>query len=181
MGSPDAAGKLEKAAAETVDRRDPWIEATGVESPSAAGEILESFRAYLLLVANREIDPRLRGKVAPSDVVQNTFINAQEKLPGFRGTTKEELQAWLRRILLNNLADVRRRFVDAEKRSVAREQSFDGDSRAPVPAKHIETGALSPPAAMIAREESEVMRQALNRLSDDHRAAECVNDFETTF
>lgn len=178
VGSHDAARKPEKRADEADEKSDPWIGAGGVESPSAAGEFLDSCRAYLLLVANRELDPRLRGKIAPSDVVQETFVDAQEKLPGFRGRTKEELQAWLRRILLNNLTDVRRRYLDAGKRSVTREQSIDGDSRLEKPADDVVAEGTSPRASMIGREETAVMQEALIRLSDDHRQVITLRNLE---
>ena len=140
-----------------------------LDASARSGELLESCRAYLLFVANRELDPRLRGKIAPSDVVQETFVDAEEKLTGFRGTSREELQAWLRRILLNNLTDARRRFCDAEKRSIEREQPLDGDSRAQKPAVDVVADVPSPRASMIASEETVVMRDALARLPDDYR------------
>ena len=49
-------------------------------SREALGEALESCRAYLLLVANRELDDDLQAKGAPSDLVQETFLEAQRDL-----------------------------------------------------------------------------------------------------
>ena len=90
-------------------------------SDSALGQLLEAYRPYLLLVANRELPPDLRVKVGASDLVQETFLDAQRDFPRFRGSTERELLAWLRRILLTNLALVGRQFRDTEKRQLDRE------------------------------------------------------------
>ena len=56
------------------------------------------------------LDPRLRGRLDPSDVVQQTLLIAHEKQEQFRGRTDAELAAWLRTILVNILAQQMRRF-----------------------------------------------------------------------
>src|SRR5206468_4123754 len=90
-------------------------------STDAFGQALEGCRQYLLLVANEQLGPDLRDKVGPSDLVQETFLDAQRGLRHFHGHTEQELLAWLHRILLNNLADACRRYRGAGKRDVARE------------------------------------------------------------
>jgi RNA polymerase sigma-70 factor (ECF subfamily) len=90
----------------------------------AAGPALERFRAYLHLLARLHLDPRLRAKLAPSDVVQQTLLQAYQGLAGFRGGTDAELAAWLRRILAHNLAHAVRD-LGRGKRDVARERSLE--------------------------------------------------------
>lgn len=87
----------------------------------AAG--LERFRSYLHLLARR----RLGGRIDPSDVVQQTLLEAHRAAGDFRGTTDAERAAWLRRILERNLADAARGLARA-KRDVSRERSLDDDS-----------------------------------------------------
>ncbi len=65
---------------------------------------LEQYRDYLRLLARLRLDPRLRGLIDPSDIVQQTLLKAHENLGGFRGKTDAELQAWLRAILAQELA-----------------------------------------------------------------------------
>src|SRR5437899_477303 len=74
-------------------------------SDAALGQLLEECRAYLLLVANQELPAQLRGKAGASDVVQETFLQAQKNFERFRDQGEAELLAWLRRILLNNVAN----------------------------------------------------------------------------
>jgi RNA polymerase sigma-70 factor (ECF subfamily) len=69
---------------------------------------LERHRDYLRLLARLHLDPRLRGKLDPSDAVPLTLLKAHQGLAQFRGRDGPELAAWLRRILANTLADALR-------------------------------------------------------------------------
>ena len=62
--------------------------------PSARGQMLESYRNYLTLLARNQIGRRLQGKVDPSDLVQETFLEAHRDFGQFRGGTEGELVGW---------------------------------------------------------------------------------------
>jgi DNA-directed RNA polymerase specialized sigma24 family protein len=70
-----------------------------------ATEILEPFRKYLKVLAELHLDRKLRGKLDPSDVVQQTMLRAYSALAEVRDGRPEVLVAWLRRILARTLAD----------------------------------------------------------------------------
>ena len=93
-------------------------------APNEAPWPLARFRDYLLLLARAQLDPRLREKIDPSDVVQQTLLEAHREQGQFRGTTEAERVAWLRRILARNLLDAYRAFGRG-KRDVARERSLE--------------------------------------------------------
>ena len=85
---------------------------------------LNRFRAYLRLLARLQLDPRLRGKLDPSDAVQQTLLQAVQGLNQFRGRSDAEMAAWLRQILANHLANAVRDLGRA-KRDVGRERSLE--------------------------------------------------------
>ena len=84
---------------------------------------LEQFRDYLRLLARLQIDARLRGKLDPSDLVQQTLLKAYQAQGQFRGTSAAEQAAWLRQILARTLANAIRDYTRA-KRDVTLERSL---------------------------------------------------------
>lgn len=94
------------------------------ERPHESSQNLEELRHYLRLLAELQLPHRLRGKLDPSDVVQQTLLEAHEKRRQFRGSTQAEQVGWLRQMLAHNLADVLRAFGQA-KRDLARECSLE--------------------------------------------------------
>ena len=81
---------------------------------------LEQYRDYLRLLASHQIGSRFRGKIDLSGVVQETLFEAHREIVRGARVPAEERLAWLRTILVNNLADYARRLT-AEKRDVGRE------------------------------------------------------------
>jgi RNA polymerase sigma-70 factor (ECF subfamily) len=87
------------------------------------GRLLETYQNYLKLLARTQLDEKVRGRVSPSDVVQETMLEAHCDFPKFRGTSDGEFFAWLRKILVNNLARAVEQHLLTAKRDVRREVS----------------------------------------------------------
>src|SRR5437763_15019661 len=88
------------------------------------GQLLESFRAYLHLLARLQLDARLRGKVDLSGVVQQTLLEAHHARDRFRGWGEAQQVAWLRKALAHNLTDEVRKLHTAG-RDVLRERRLE--------------------------------------------------------
>ena len=87
------------------------------------GASLDGFRSYLRLLANMQLDKRLRSKVDASDIVQQTLLQAHQARDQFRGENQAQRAAWLRQILARNLMHATRDMT-RDKRDVRREQSM---------------------------------------------------------
>src|SRR5687767_402881 len=77
-------------------------------SGPALGTILESCRGYISAVAVRQLPRKLRGRVHPSSLVQETYLRACRHFGQFRGQSERQLLAWLRQIMLHCLMNLLR-------------------------------------------------------------------------
>jgi RNA polymerase sigma-70 factor (ECF subfamily) len=144
-----------------------WLSAARDGSRDALGSAFEACRLYLLSVARHELNEALRAKGGASDLVQETFLEAQRAFDRFQGNSEGELRAWLRQLLHHRAAKFGRRYRTTQKRRLARETALSaaagqGELRAELP---------SPSTQLMALEQAQRLRQALERLPDDYRRA----------
>jgi RNA polymerase sigma-70 factor (ECF subfamily) len=93
-------------------------------SSQAIGATLERYRSYLWTLAKAQLDRRMRRKIDPSDLVQQTLLQAYQAWPQFHRNGNGGLAAWLRQILLRNLLHCVRD-LNRAKRNLMREQSLE--------------------------------------------------------
>ncbi len=167
--------EVSSPSAQDREQLEGWLAAARQGSADALGGLLETCRNYLLLIANQQLDAQLRGKVGPSDLVQESFLEAQRDFGRFQGKTEEELLAWLRRILLNNLANISRHYRETEKRQIEREVRITETAG-------LETGLIcpgeSPSAALIAGEQDEALHRAFAQLPEPARQVILWRNYE---
>ena len=89
-------------------------------------EALEPFRRYLEVLARVHLDSRLRGKLDPADLVQQTFLRAYAALGEVRDRSPEVLAGWLRKILARTLADTVK-YYHRDRRDINLERSLEAD------------------------------------------------------
>jgi RNA polymerase sigma-70 factor (ECF subfamily) len=142
------------------------------QEAEAPGPALEKFRDYLLLLARLHLGDRLRAKLDPSDVVQQTLLEAHRKQAQFRGESEAEMAGWLRQMLACCLADVVRAHGRA-KRDAGLERSLEAaldESSARLGAWL--TAQQSSPSQQAAKNEQLLqLAEALTRLPNDQRRA----------
>jgi RNA polymerase sigma-70 factor (ECF subfamily) len=146
-----------------------WLSAARAGSRTALGQALESCRGYLLVVADRNLDADLRAKGGASDLVQETFLEAQRDFGQFQGGSADELRAWLRRLLLNNVANFTRHYRGTAKRQVQRELALEPGDVSGRPDAGPAADTPSPSTLAMAEEQRLALQQALQRLPEDYR------------
>ena len=139
---------------------------------NAARLDMERFRPYLRLLARSRLDPQLKGKLDPSDVVQQTLLEAHRGQDGFRGRTTAEQATWLRQILARNLANAVRD-LRRDKRDVARERSLEAalEQSASALEAWLADEQSSPSRQADRHERAVRVAEALDRLPDNQREA----------
>jgi RNA polymerase sigma-70 factor, ECF subfamily len=141
--------------------------------------MLDGCRQYLLMIANEVIGPELRAKLGASDLVQDTFLEAQRHLAIYRGKSKGEMRAWLRKILECRLANIRRSYLATEMRAANREVALDpsqADSGAVIGS--LKSRAPSPSNHAVRNEWNAALEQALERLPEHYRQAVAARHIE---
>jgi RNA polymerase sigma-70 factor (ECF subfamily) len=97
------------------------------------------------------------------------MFEAYRDFDRFHGQTREEFLGWLRKLLEHNVADFRRRYRGVSKRHVGNEVSAGGGRVSTDPLLDLSAQELSPSRLVIAREQDEALRRALDRLPPDYR------------
>jgi RNA polymerase sigma-70 factor (ECF subfamily) len=146
------------------------LRARAGEDP-ALGRLLESYRAYLVLLARVQIGRRLQGKADASDVVQEAFLGACRDFPQFRGTTEKEFLGWLRQILAHLLANLVRHYHGSQRRDVRLERQLAAelDQSSQALDRGLVNPRSSPSEQAIRREQSVLLAEALGRLPEEFR------------
>jgi RNA polymerase sigma-70 factor (ECF subfamily) len=142
---------------------------------NARGDLLNTFRPYLNVIAQRMLDDRIQGRMDFADVVQATFLEASRDFHSFRGETVESFLAWLRNILKNNIATAHQEHLATQKRSARREVSMAapaGDNGSEVQLANLLPAETSTPSQRLMRDEAAVvLANCLEQIPDTQRDA----------
>ena len=133
------------------------------------GILLESNRQLLREVAETQIHDGLRGKLDPSDLVQEVFLAAQENIQSFAGSSRIEFVAWLRGILANVVATHVRRYLGTQKRDLRLEQDLCLTDADVTKFSKIVSIASSPSQQVIRNEDLRRISDAIESLPEDYR------------
>lgn len=120
---------MDRSATSYSESSDTAVLLTAVErgEANAIDRLLAAHRNYLRRVIDVRLDPQLRGRIDPSDVVQETLVVASRRIQDFLKRRPTSFRIWLRRKAIEQLVD-QRRHHRRQKRDVANEISIDDPS-----------------------------------------------------
>jgi RNA polymerase sigma-70 factor (ECF subfamily) len=138
---------------------------------AAEGQLLQRHRGRLRQMIALRLDGRLRARVDPSDVLQDTLAEAARKLAVYARDRPLPFYPWLRRLAWERLVQLHRWHVRTGKRSVKREEAWLPlpDESAVQLADRLASRGSSPSARLQRSEMRARVQDALARLSDRDR------------
>ncbi len=132
----------------------------------------ERYRNYLRFLARTQLPTHLRARMDPSDIVQQSMLQAHQAAEDFRGTSEAELMAWLRAILAGVVAHTIR---DQHRgvRDVYKEQSIQQqlDQSSSFLANALISPLQSPSVALRQEELARSVAELVEELPDAQRDA----------
>jgi RNA polymerase sigma-70 factor (ECF subfamily) len=92
--------------------------------PGSWAELMKRYRLRLRRMVSFRLDPRLQGRVDPSDVVQDVCLEAWQHLGSYVKQPDTPFFLWLRAVAEHTLGDLHRHHLGARMRDARREVSF---------------------------------------------------------
>jgi hypothetical protein len=90
---------------------------------AALVELFSGYRSRLWRMIRLRLDRRLQGRIDPSEVLQDAFIDVAEKLPEYALRSALPFSLWLRMVVGERLQRIHRHHLGASMRDVGREVS----------------------------------------------------------
>src|SRR5437764_8932293 len=131
-------------------------------------ELLARYRARLRRMVALRMDPRLRGRVDASDVIQEGYLDAMKRLDEFLQNPSVPFYIWLRFLVGQRVQEQHRRHLGSTGRDVGREVSIyrgamPGASTGALAARLL--GKLTSPSQAAVKAERKIrLQEALNRM-----------------
>jgi len=145
-------------------------------------QLMGEHRARLRRMIALRMDRRLQGRVDPSDVIQESFIDAARRLPEYAKNPSVPFFVWLRRLTGQRLMEQHRRHLGAQVRDASRDVSlyhgaFPEASTADLAANLL--GEVTSPSQAIMRiEQTRRLQEALDSLGPIDREILVLRHFE---
>jgi RNA polymerase sigma-70 factor (ECF subfamily) len=134
-------------------------------------------RDALRATVSLRFDPALRGRLDPSDVVQDTQMEAFRRLPEYLQRQPMPFHLWLRKMAYERLIMMRRKHLGASCRAVGSELPLPEQSSVML-AKNLLANEKSPSQQVETAELAQRVRLALAQLPDTDREILLMRTFE---
>jgi RNA polymerase sigma-70 factor (ECF subfamily) len=140
-------------------------------------QLLTQHRPYLRQLVELRLDPQLRSRIDPSDVVQEAQIEAVRRLDAYLEHAPLPFRLWLRQLAYDRLLMMHRRHVKAARRAVGQEVALPERSSLLLAQQFLAAG--STPSQKLAQQElARRVREAVTQLPDADREVLLMRTFE---
>lgn len=152
----------------------------GPDLDARFGAVFERHRARLERAVGLRLDPALRARLGASDVLQDAWVEARERLPEYLGAPRVPVFVWLRFLALQRLAKAYRYHAGAQRRALGREARLDAAPAASSAAlaEGLAASQASPSLAVAGQEARAHLTRALETLSPADREILALRQFE---
>ncbi|HEV3344391.1 MAG TPA: sigma-70 family RNA polymerase sigma factor [Pirellulales bacterium] len=161
---------------------DALIERAARGDEQALGELFSRYRERMKQMVKLRLDRRLAGRVDPSDVVQDAFVEASKRLPDFARKKELPLLLWLRLVTGEKLIDLHRTHLGTKMRDAGLEVSLYRGALPEASSVMLASqllGQLTTPSQAVVRAEVRLQVQtALNSLGPLDREVLALRHFE---
>ena len=149
---------------------------------NAAAKLFEIYRRRLRRVLQLRLDDRLKGRLDPSDLLQEVYIEFAKSIAQYRIEQGGSLFVWLRHLAQRRLQMVHRMHLNSQKRNACLEVSYGANSFAQSSAVQLVNGLLSenstPSNKVLRREVQSRVQEVLLSLAPLDRAILDLRHFE---
>jgi RNA polymerase sigma-70 factor (ECF subfamily) len=146
-------------------------------SRPALDELLARHRPAIRWLVELRLDPKLRQRLDPSDVVQETQAEAVRRIDAYLRDRPVPFALWLRRIAYDRLIMLRRKHVDAGRRAVTRDLPLPDRSSVEL-GRRLLAHSATPSEQLVRRELGERVRQAIAGLDESDREIILMRNYE---
>ena len=141
----------------------------------ALNKLFDEHRPYLRRLVELRMAQKLKVRVDPSDVVQETQIEATRRIEDYLQRCPMSFRVWLRQTANEQIMMMCRRHMGAQRRSVEREVSLPNHSSVALARQLMNSG---PSKEMRRRELASSVHKAVDRLSEADREILLMRNFE---
>lgn len=131
----------------------PLLEKLKAGDQAALSELFDTYRPQLRRMVELRLDPRLGARVAPSDVLQEAYVDCLSRYEHFFRREGASFYVWLRLIVNQSLVDLHRKHLAAKMRSAGQEANAGWTAATSVSlARHL-VAQLETPSQIVGKEE----------------------------
>jgi RNA polymerase sigma-70 factor (ECF subfamily) len=166
----------------TSENDEQLIRQTRAGDRDALGALLAQHRTRLTRMVRLRMDPRVAGRVNPSDVLQDAFLEASQRIKEYLDHPEVPFFVWLRFLTGQRLSLLHRRHLGAQARNADREMSIHQatlpDANSGALAAKLVSKLTSPSIAARRSEMKKHLEEALNSLSPFDREIIALRNYE---